>query len=420
MDGLPLSVDWMALTLQLNSPVRSAPDGHRWAYYSATNVWASRWCMFNEYGEKVFTLLFQPRQSIIRSDRALLEIANEWLYHGIGISGCLGLLSQCCGFTVLGISRADLACDFVPDDRQADIIRGLYRQQYYVGGKQNGNGWWSLNGSRVPNPMWTGWCPHDMNWGHKTSDVKWKLYYKTKELKDEAHGFGYSKPYIVDLWRECGMDESNVWRLEVSLKHCNNFDFKGDPLTLHAFTHDTVDIFKSLYNSRFQVRENQGHKDRTNDRVVEFLPIGRLHGAFKVHRDEHEVAHNSCLTLLRHLITDVQTEEVLLNDTVREAVLSSLESILTINHLGSYFHTIVGDSFDSWREFLRVKAYYYGEENLAHSEDTGEKMETAMIEAGMVEVHEEPKFIPLGATSSMSPQRSATQQTAIDFGHLLP
>lgn len=386
MDGLPLSVDWMGLTLQLLSPVGSAPEGHRWAYYSATNVWSSRWCLFNEFGEKVFTLLFQPRQSIIKSNRALLEIANEWLYHGLGISGCLRLLEQCCSFGVLGISRADLACDFVPTPSQADVIRGLYTQQYYVAGKRNGNGWWSQQSTKGCNEMWSGWCPHDMNWGHKTSDVKWKLYYKTKELRDAAGGLGFDKPYIVDRWREFGLDSSNVWRLEVSIKHGNSFDFLGKKLDFDQFMHNIVDLYKSLYTSRFQVRENQGHRDRTNDRQIDFLPIGGLRDAFKVHRDEHDVAHNSCLTLLRHLVTDLQTEQVLLNDQVRESALEMLEKLLEVNQLRRLFHTIVGDSFESWREFLRVKAYYYGEEHLQSVEDHGEKMEGAMVESGLISV----------------------------------
>lgn len=415
MDGLPLSLDWMGITLRLLSPVGAAPSGHRWAYYSATNVWSSRWCLFNEFGEKVFTLLFQPRQSIIKSDRALLEVANEWLYHGLGVSGCLRLLGECCEFGILGLSRLDLACDFAPDDAQASVIRGLYTGKYYVVGKQNGNQWWSKSNKKTPNEMWRGLIPHDLNWGHKTSDVKWKLYYKTKELRDEAGGFGYSKPYIVDRWREFGMDETNVWRLEVSLKNCNNFDFMGETLTFDRAMRHTAELFKSLYTSRFVIREEQGHKDKTNDRLVEFLEVGACRDAIKVHRDDHDVTHNSCLTLLRHLVADIQTEQVLLNDQVREAAFDMLQRLLEVNQLGKYFYMVVGDSFESWREFLRVKAYYYGEENLRTTDDKGEKMEGALMDAGMVDYRSDDNTIPLGAPSSKSPQRSATQQTKIMF-----
>ena len=401
MDGLPLSLDWMGLTLQLFSPVGKAPENPKWACYSPTNVWASRWCLYNDYGEKVFTLLFQPRQYIIKSNRALLEISNEWLYHGIGVTGCLALLEKCCTFGILGVSRADLAVDFNPNYIQRDVISGLFSDRFYVAGKQNGNGWWSRRDDKNLNSMWQGFCPHDMNWGHKTSDVKWKLYYKTKELRDEAGGMGFSKPYIVDKWREFDMDINNVWRLEVSIKHGNNFDFKGQSLTFDAVMHDTIDLFKSLYTSRFVIRVNEGHRDKTNDSSVIFLPIGKLRDAFKVHRDDHDVAHNSCLTLLRHLIADLQTEQVLMNDQVREAAIAMLGQLIEINQLGRYFYTIVGESYDSWVEFLRVKAYYYGEEyNKQHAGDDGSTIDSALVEAGIVRTPEEQsEDYPLGATS---------------------
>lgn len=417
MEGLPLSCDWLALSLRLLSPVGAAPEGHKWAFYSPTATWMSRWCLYNDYGEKVLTLLFQPRSgSVIKADRALLEIANEWLYHGLGISGVLALLSQSVEFGIMGISRLDLACDFEPSMEQHDTIIDLYQGRCRVAGKLNGNGWWSTINNKKLSPMWQSWCPHDMNWGHKTSDVKWKLYYKTKELRDEAGGQGYSKPYIVDRWREFGLDETNVWRLEVSIKNCNNFDYKGDKLTFDRFMHDTVDIYKALYNSRFKVQRNEGHKDKSNDTVVEFLPIGRCRDAFKVHREDHKVTHNSCLTLLRHLINDVQTEQCMMHEVVREEVLAMIERLLEVNYLHSYFHTIVGESFESWREFVRVKAYYFGREFVPSNEDTGDKMEMAMINAGMVEIHEEPKQLPLGAQSSCLPQRSATLFDDLDDG----
>ena len=56
---LPLSCDWLALSLDLKTVVSGCPTGHRWFYYSPTNVWQSRWCLYNDYGDKIFTLLFQ-------------------------------------------------------------------------------------------------------------------------------------------------------------------------------------------------------------------------------------------------------------------------------------------------------------------------------------------------------------------------
>ena len=55
---LPLSLDWLSLSLVLHRPLRRCPEGHRWAYYSPTNVWNSRWVLYNDYGDKVLLSSF--------------------------------------------------------------------------------------------------------------------------------------------------------------------------------------------------------------------------------------------------------------------------------------------------------------------------------------------------------------------------
>lgn len=339
----------------------------------------------------------------MKEDRALLEVANEWLYHGLGVTGVLNLLSQCAGFRVTGVNRVDLAADFVPDEAQRDVILGLDTRRYRVQGKQNGNGWWTQAGAKGNvTEEWLGFCPHDMNWGHKTSDVKWKLYYKSKELRDAAGGRGYEKPYIVDMWREAGMDIDRVWRLEVSLTNCNTFDFKGDRLDYYRVMHSTCDIFNSLYTSRFVIRANEGHRDKSNDAIIPFLPVGRLKGAFKVHRERTVATRNGATSLLRHLVADVQTESVMLNEPIREATLATIETILDANGMHEYFLLMTGQSFDSWREWVRVKAYYWDEQPQGLGRTNTDVVEMAMVDAGLVDTD------PLGTPSLLSPQRSAT------------
>lgn len=384
MQLIPLSVDWLALTLRLSSRIGSAPDGHTWAFYSGTTVWNSRWCLYNEYGEKVFTILFQPKSGIIGSNCALFEVANEWLYHGIGINGAIGLLRQCCSFDILGISRFDLAADFNPSPRQAGIIKRLARGDCYVQKKQNRVPWWqSMTDSWVPE-MWRGEVPYDQSWGHKTTDIKWKLYYKTKELRDNAGGSTYDKPYIVDMWRDVGLEENNVWRLEVAVHNANRFEFMGERLTFNKLMHSGSNLFQSLYTSRFTIRARQGHIDKSNDRLVPFLPVGAIKNQFKCHRSETIAEHNGSLTLLRHLISDIMTEQVLLNEPVRESLLSTIEVIIERDGLERYFRAIVGDDFDSWKEWVRVQSYYYGQENLLAGRTEVPSVEEAMIEAGLI------------------------------------
>lgn len=405
---IPLSVDWLALSLRLKTPVCNAPNGHSWCHYTPTNVWYSRWVLFNEYGEKVFTLLFQPRSGVIKPDAALFEVANEWLYHGIGINGALELLRCCCDYEILGISRFDLAADFNPTTRQYGVIKRLARGDCYVQGKQSRTPWYTTRKYDYEPEMLAGEIPYNQSWGHKTSDVKWKLYYKTKELKDEAKGIGWSKPYIVDMWREYGLQENNVWRLEVSIHSANNFNFMGEKLSFEKFMHSGSDLFQSLYTSRFSIRANQGHKDRSNDNLIPFLPVGRLAGAFKVRRRDCEVEHNGSLTLLRHLINDILQEQVLINEPVREQLLQTIEVIIERDGLHRYFRSIVGDEFDSWAEWVRVQAYYFGVENLEGKIEDDTQLEMAMLDAGLIHDHTQP-------LSVLNPNKSQYVQQKIQF-----
>lgn len=360
MQPIPLSCDWLALSLRLDAMPVGCPEGHTWAKYSPTNVWGQRWCLFNEFGEKVITLLFSPRStSVIHAQAALLEVANEWLYHGIGLTAILDMLGRVVPYSITGISRLDLAADFTPTEEQAEVIRGLDNRSLYVAGKQNGSGFWSNKPATGLNEMWAGFCPHDMNWGHKTSAVKWKLYYKSKELRDAVGGTGWSKPYIVDLWREVGLDESNVWRLEVSIKQCNNFMWKGEPLSYTAWRKTGSDLFQSLYSERFQVRRSEGHRDRSNDTAVPFLPVGDAKGMFRCKVREPLAKHSGRITLLRHLVADVQTEEVMLSEDSREWCLNHIAAVVSGDGLGSYFLNMMGVDIDSWIEWVRVRAYYF-------------------------------------------------------------
>lgn len=392
---VPLSVDWLALSLRLENRPEGCPSGHKWAFYSSTNVWSSRWVLYNDFGEKVFTLLFQPRSSVIKANSALLEVANEWLYHGIGFHGVLGLLSQVVRFQVCGISRLDLAADFNPDKYQEKIIKGLAVNKYYVGGKRSGSGFWCMNSDKFYPVQWIGRIPHCQSWGHKTSDVKWKLYYKTKELRDAAGGKFFDKPYIVDMWHDVGLDDANVWRLEVSIHNCNNFDFLRKRLSFDEFCRSGSNLFQALYSSRFQVRKNQGHKDRTNDELVQLLDVGKLSYAFKVHRRDVLVQHNGRLEMLRHLVTDVKKEQVLLSDVSRESAMATIEALIEQDRFEKYFEAMEGRSFDDWREWMRVRAYYFGEEHLPPVMDDT-IMEMALVEAGIIDTD------PLGTQSSMS------------------
>lgn len=342
------SCDWLGLSLRLSGEVKPI-EGYIWREYSATNVWNKRRILYTEDGDKVLTLLNEPRSAIIAKNAALLEIENEWLYHGGGYWRILDTLRSSVFFEVIGISRLDLCVDFVPTKSQSATIDNLYSGKYYVVGKRNGSNFWSRNKNPKLQADWLNReIPHNQSWGHKTSAIKWKLYYKSKELLDAMGGKFYDKPYIVDMWRINGLDTSNVWRLEVSMKHLNDYSIYGHPITLDWLDSNQLELFCQMYNQRFQIRKNQGHLDRSNDDEVEFLPIPELEKTFQRNDPKSKRQHNGRITLLRHLVQSLDDEQVLLDSVSRNAVFDHIASILNRDNLHNYFLAITGQWFDEW------------------------------------------------------------------------
>ena len=111
MQELLLNCDWLGLSLHLAGEPKPV-DGYIWREYTATNVWNKRRVLWTEDGDRVLTLLSEPRSAIISKSAALCEIENEWLYHGGGHQRILDVLEKSVYFNITGISRLDLAVDF--------------------------------------------------------------------------------------------------------------------------------------------------------------------------------------------------------------------------------------------------------------------------------------------------------------------
>ena len=354
-----LNNDWLAESIILSGEERRPPKGYKWIEYDGTNVWSRRRCLLNEYGDKVLTLLDKPKSSIIRPDAGLFEVANEWLYHGIGVKKIENLLHYCVKYKCTGLSRLDLAMDFEPNEKQRAVIMGLSQGSMYVSGKRSGSGFWSTNNDEWMPECWRGKAiPHCQSWGHKTTAIKWKLYYKSKELRDAGKGW-FDKPYIVDQWREAGMEENSVWRLEVSIHNGNQLLYDGEPVTRDLWYHNTVALAQSLYTQRFIVRENQGHRDKTNDNIVMFLPV-RNTTQIRCKVPESERQLNGRISLLRALVNSLSSESVALDERTASGVVEHITKIVQRDRLQRYFMGMVGESLEEWTD--KVMETAHGEE----------------------------------------------------------
>lgn len=358
MQHVLLNNDWFALSVTLTGEERRPKSGYKWVEFEGTNVWKRRRILVNEYGEKVFTLLSEPKSSVIRPDAGLIEVANEWLYHGIGVGGVLRLFKYLVEYRELGMSRLDLAMDFVPNEKQRRVIWGLSDGSMYVSGKRSGSGFWSSSSAEWMPEEWRGKrIPHCQSWGHKTTDVKWKLYYKSKELR-EAGGGWFAKPYIVDQWHESGFDINNVWRLEVSLHNCNGLTVDGERLSRDFWYKNTNELASSLYTSRFIIREDGGHKDKSNDKRVHFLPVrGDMLVRCKV--NEGDGTRNARVSLLRSLVKACDDEMVKYDERTVKGVCEHVRQLVQRDGLHQYFKAMVGKSLNEW--CMEVESQALGE-----------------------------------------------------------
>lgn len=348
-------IDWLGLSVRIADRPKPLPN-HVWKEYPSTNVWGKRYVLWTDEGDRVCTLLTTPRSSILDAHAGLLEIENEWLYHGGGPEFILELLLHSVMFEITGISRLDLCVDFCPTEVQRDIILGLSAGQYYVSGKRSGSGFWSTNTCQQLHPWWVGKAiPHCQSWGHKTSDIKWKLYYKTRELW-EAGGWKFAhKPYIIDRWQQFGLDESNVWRLEVSCRHLNNLQMYGQTVTLDTISHHRAEFLLGLYENRFAVRRNEGHADKTNDTKIEFLPMPSIGRNINYTPSKTLAEHSGRLTLLRHLVSSLDDEHIYLDQQTRYTVYNAVYQLVSRDNLGNYFKAMTGQWLDDFVSDLEQK-----------------------------------------------------------------
>lgn len=394
------SIDWLGLSVRIVDDPKPI-SGYVWKEYTATNVWSKRRILWTEHGDRVLTLLTDPRSSLIDHHAGLVEIENEWLYHGGGFDAILSTLLKSVMFEITGISRLDLCADFVPNDSQRDIILGLAENRYYVGGKRSGSSFWSTNTCTMLNPIWLGKrIPHCQSWGHKSSAIKWKLYYKTRELY-EAGGWKFAhKPYIMDVWRLNGLDTSNVWRLEVSCKHLNNYNMYGQCIDLQTLRQFRGNIFVSLYDGRFTIRKEEGHKDRTNDTIVPFLPVFKEGRTFTGAETKRLAEHHGRITLLRHLVSSLDDEHVYLDEESRYTVFDAIQKIVQRDGLDNYFRAMTGKWLDDFFTEVDNKAQdefslRMAGSNVLYMEERGSSGPVGRYD--IHRTHENSQFAPNGA-----------------------
>lgn len=272
-----VSCDWLAFSCMLASPFVSRPcelpSGWSVVEMGGTAVWRSRYFIMSPEGDKVATILSNPKSTIIDERRCLVEIANQWLYHE-DFRRMVDVVLGSVPLSITGVNRVDLCGDFNMTARQYVVFRMLQDGSAYLKGVRRGVDWHESK-KRFKEA-------HQLSWGGKDSVFHWKMYYKYKELHEG--GVESSKPYIEDMWRREGLDVKHVWRLEVSITSSNSLIeiAKEKRMDFFDWYYRRAEIYNSLYQTKFVIRENQGHADSRNDPHVWFFLPDETLGADKL------------------------------------------------------------------------------------------------------------------------------------------
>lgn len=273
-DAYLVSCDWFALSCVLDAPRgdRSLRVPPSWSVVqmSATAVWADRFFVMDNNGNKVATILCTPRTPKMDERRCIVQVANRWLYHD-GFHAIVEQLLCCLPMVPTGLNRVDLCCDFEMTRKLWHTLARLAAGSAYVKALRSGVVWWQ-DVAGLSDEGGTIRVPHCLSWGGKESILKWKVYYKWLELHQAPPED--KKEYIQDMWRSVGFDEKRVWRCEVSVCGSNSLvGADGKAISPMKWFDDKVSIFSNVYADKFVVRAKQNHKDKRNDDVLQFLDV---------------------------------------------------------------------------------------------------------------------------------------------------
>lgn len=328
-----VSVDWFALSCLLARPYDGRPlnllPNWTFAELGGTAVWARRWFILDERGNKVATILSKPKSPILDERRCVVEIANEYLYEDNFLEVVDSVLSVY-PMAVTGVNRVDLCGDFNMTKRMYYIYRLLQTGEAYLKGMKKGSDWneWHARQKKA----------HQLTWGGIDSVFHWKWYYKYKELYEG--GEGCSKPYIEEMWKREGLDVKHVWRLECSITSSNSLRIGDNDEKIKPFewylSRDA--IYENLLRTKFVVREFTGKKDSRSDPRLnvfeyerDFMSKPMLHHQRESNSErESDCERRVICKMWKEFNEDDVQANYILRENIRQFLLASFERSINV------------------------------------------------------------------------------------------
>ena len=338
-----INCDWLqySVLLYTTEPTLRCPANHRIELCQGNNSYKHRALVYDRSGRKVLTLLWSPYSSAIPPLVMTVQVANESLYSG-NILSSLSLLKEIvdCSFNALG--RFDICCDFEMSDRRLLMVKHLNSGHYYVERKGEGSSFWH----EVEKDGHKHKQTHCISWGAKSSEIKVKLYNKSRELGLIGNGTP-EKPWIVNEWEQIGIDKKQAWRLEFSLKTNGQLRWNENPILLENIASPSwqMRVFFDLYFSRFVTRINQGRKKghhNADERVFLIdLPKDGEKLKWKA-TTSRELESEPAVKLLRSMMRNFENEALVGDKELSKTYADTVLQTVVTHHLEEYFERTFG------------------------------------------------------------------------------
>lgn len=332
-----VNCDWLQFSVLTKDedPEILCPDGMRVELCQGNNIFQYRALLFDGRGAKVLTLLWHPYSKVLNSHLMTCQVANEYLYlpNGLGIRWAYDYLLQMVDCSWNAVGRLDICIDFIGTERRLEILKALNGGGIYAQGKKEGSSWWHEgNGKKLL---------HCLTWGSPNSEIKVKVYHKSRE-QGLLNGDQPEKPWIVNEWKEAGLDIRNVWRLEFSMCGAGQLRYEGQPLTLEmCASHEwLLGVLLSLYEKRFVCRYNQGKRNghHNDDKRVYLLRLPTAPNLLKWAEpkgDDYEMP--ASITLLRSMMRQIDNPVIMsVRDTFTDYA-NTILNLINLHRLDGYF-----------------------------------------------------------------------------------
>ena len=253
------SIDWITLNVSITggeiTPVIHINSLYMQRRERGSNVFAHIYDIYNKQDDLIGVLCCKPNSSILGERFAQLQISNKWLYVG-NLCKLINEILFKSNLEFVSISRIDFCCDlyefengltpkgFIEEFAKENVTK-TYSSKFNLWGKTEG-----YNRDY-----------HQLSIGDNKSVFTWKLYNKSKELRDV-----HDKAYIRRKWEMKLLDYSpdkDVWRLEVSVKNWSKVKFEDKRLEnvkndWFSIINDYPAFFLAFLSKKFVFRNELG------------------------------------------------------------------------------------------------------------------------------------------------------------------